>query len=147
MTLENLLKIGQLKPHKTSAQEILRLLASAKRFLNDARVEAISDETRFDAAYKSILQTALAGLMANGYRPDTKGTGHHMTIIQSLTKTVGLDPQRIVVLDALRRKRNLTDYDGVGIDIAGLKQAIVEAEALIETVEQWLAEHHPELLQ
>lgn len=50
MTLQNLLKIGRLKPHAPTAEEIRGLLAAAERNLADARAEIISDETRFDAA-------------------------------------------------------------------------------------------------
>lgn len=76
MTLENLLKIGQLKSHATSKDEVQRLLGAARRNLADAEVEVISTETRFDSAYKAIMQTSLAALMANGYRPDTNKPGH-----------------------------------------------------------------------
>ena len=72
MSLENLLKIGQLKGHQPDAAEIQRLLTAAQRNLADAQVTSISPETRFDAAYKAIMQAALAALMAQGYRPDTK---------------------------------------------------------------------------
>ena len=67
MSLENLLKIGQLKAHPLEAEEIERLLAAAQRNLRDARVTSISPETRFDAAYKAIMQSALAALMMRGY--------------------------------------------------------------------------------
>ncbi len=83
MTLKNLLKIGQLKEHPVSAQEIERLLAAAQRNLRDAHVKGISAETRFDAAYKATMQCALAALMMHGYRPDTNRPGHHMTVLQS----------------------------------------------------------------
>ena len=53
MSLENLLKIGQLKPHPSEAAEIERLLIAARRNLRDAGVTSISPETRFDAAYKA----------------------------------------------------------------------------------------------
>lgn len=86
MSLENLLKIRQLKKHPADAREIQRLLAAAGRNLSDARVTFISSETRFDAAYKAIMQSALAALMAWGYRPDTNRPGHHMTVIQSREK-------------------------------------------------------------
>ena len=56
MSLENLLKIGQLKSHPPDAGEIERLLTAAERNLRDARVTSISAETRFDAAYKAIMQ-------------------------------------------------------------------------------------------
>jgi hypothetical protein len=82
MTLQNLLKIGRLKPHAPTAQEIQRLLAAAKRNLTDAGTEIISDETRFDAAYKAIMQLALVAMMASGYRPSTNEPGHHQTMIR-----------------------------------------------------------------
>ena len=116
MSLENLLKIGQLKRHTTDAAEIARLLEAAQRNISDAMVEAISVETRFDAAYKAIMQLALAALMANGFRPDTNRPGHHMTVLQALPLTVGMAGERVMVMDALRRKRNLSDYTGEDID-------------------------------
>ena len=98
LSLENLLKIGQLKEHPADAEEIQRLLAAAARNLADARVTAISPETRFDAAYKAAMQVALAALMAHGYRPDTKRPGHHATVVQGLPLTIGLAAGRVTVL-------------------------------------------------
>jgi hypothetical protein len=69
--LANLLKVGQLEEHPADPGEIARLLVAAERGIADARVGNISPETRFDAAYRSITQTGLAALMAQGYRPDT----------------------------------------------------------------------------
>ena len=69
--MANLLKTGQLKEHRAGPQEIGRLMAAAERSLADARVAAVSAETRFDAAYRAIMQIGLAALMAQGYRPDT----------------------------------------------------------------------------
>ncbi len=66
MTLDNLLKTGQLKKHATEAGEIADLLIAARRNLDDSRAENISTENRFDAAYKCIMQCALVALMANG---------------------------------------------------------------------------------
>ena len=62
MTLENLLKIGQLKNHVTDATEVQRLLDAARRNLADAHVKQVSPETRFDAAYKAIMQAAHVAL-------------------------------------------------------------------------------------
>ena len=75
MTLENLLKIGQLKERKTSATEIGRLLHAAEQSLADAAHQEIGAETRFDAAYKAIMQCSLVAMMAHGYRPDTEEAG------------------------------------------------------------------------
>ena len=146
MTLDNLRKTGQLKPHGTDAAEIGGLLSAARRNLTDAQADNISTENRFDAAYKCIMQAALAALMANGYRPDTKVPGHHQTVIQSLPKTIGLPRTRVAVLDSLRAKRNLSDYTGKEIDTASLVVAISEARSLLEEVIGWLGANRPGLL-
>ena len=145
MTLENLLRIGQLKAHETDAVEIQRLLAAANRNLTDAGATNISPENRFDAAYKAIMQAALVALLAKGFRPDTSRPGHHMTVIQSLPKTIGLDGGRVAVLDALRRKRNLSDYTGDDIDHASVKNCMAEAGKLLAEVVAWLRVHRPDL--
>ncbi len=72
MTLENLLKTGQLKRHEPEAGEVRRLLDAARRNLADSAATNISPENRFDAAYKAIMQSALVALMANGLIPDKK---------------------------------------------------------------------------
>ena len=90
MSLENLIKINQLQRHAATADEVQRLLAAANRNLADSGVAGLSDETRFDAAYKSIMQCAMLGLMANGYRPSTTTPGHHQTMIQTLGLSMGL---------------------------------------------------------
>ena len=146
MTLENLLKIGQLKPHATGKDEVGKLLRAAQRNIADAEVELISSETRFDSAYKAVMQAALVALMANGFRPDTNRPGHHMTVIQTLPITIGLPSGRMVVLDALRRKRNMADYTGDGVDEITMESCIEEAKALLQDVETWLKENAPELL-
>ena len=145
MTLENLAQIGKLKPHKTTRAEIARLLAAVRRNLKDARHADISPESRFDIAYKAVMQCALLAVMANGFRPSTSEPGHHATVIQSLPKTVGLSNERVIVLDKLRKKRNLSDYSGEGIGEEAAAACVRAAEDLAATVEQWLRAHRPEL--
>ncbi len=145
MTLDNLERIGRLKRHVTSRDEIGDLLAAARRNLSDARAENISTENRFDAAYKCVMQCALAALMANGYRPDTKVPGHRQTVVQSLPKTMGPSAARVAVLDTLRNKRNLADYTGKLIDSASLNTCIAEAEQLLEETGAWLIANRPQL--
>jgi hypothetical protein len=146
VSLENLLKIGQLKEHPPDPEEIQRLLTAAASNLADARVTAISAETRFDAAYKSVMQAALAALMAHGYRPDTKRPGHHVTVVQGLTLTIDLPAARVRVLDALRRQRNVSDYTGEDIDESTAEHCIGEAERLQVDVRNGLLTHRPGLL-
>ncbi len=131
MSLANLLKIGQLKERPADAAEIERLLAAARRSLADARATTISAETRFDATYRAITQVGLAALMAQGYRPDTNRPGHHMTTIQTLPFTLGIEADRTIVLDTLRRKRNLADYTGEDIDDTSVSACIEQAEKLL----------------
>ena len=145
MSLENLLKIGQLKQHPPNRDEIQRLLAAAQRNLDDARIADISPETRFDVSYKAIMQSALVALLANGYRTDTNKPGHHMTVIQALPLTMGLKPARVSLLDTLRRKRNVSDYTGVDIDEDSADACRIEAQQLLSEVTRWLASKHPEL--
>ena len=146
MTLTNLLKTGQLKDHSPTAEEVSRLLEVAQRNIDDARVTVISDETRFDAAYKAIMQLAMLALLVNGYRPSSSSGGHHMTMIQSLPKSIGLPKERMVILDALRRKRNAADYMGGYIDAAAVAASISEAEALLVMVEFCVEQQRPDLL-
>lgn len=146
MTLDNLVQIGKLKPHKTTREEIVRLLAAVRRNLKDAHLAAISPVSRFDIAYKAIMQCALVAVMANGFRPSTSEPGHHATIIQSLPKTVGLPNERIVVLDQLRKKRNLSDYTGADIAEEEAAACVRAAEDLASTVEKWLRANRTDLL-
>ena len=146
MTLENLLNIGRLKQHKTTATEIRRLLAAAEAALTDAKRPQNSAATRFDMAYKAIMQCALAALMANGFRPATNEPGHQQTTIQTLPKTIGLPSDRMKVLDGFRRARNLSDYQGEPVEEAKVRECIEWALALLTNVRTWLSTNHPDFL-
>lgn len=146
MSLENLVKTNQLQPHQAEPAAIKRLLAAAERNLADARVDDISDETRFDAAYKAIMQCGLVGLHANGYRPATSTPGHHQTIIQTLSQTLGVAREDWIVLDALRRKRNVADYSGDLVEPEAVAECIARAAAALEQTRAWLEKHRPDLL-
>lgn len=131
MTLENLLAIRRLVRHEAGRAGAVKLLAAAERNLADARVTAISAENRFDAAYKAILQCAMAALSATGYRTSTSQPGHHQTAIQTLPLTMAVDSATVIVLDALRKQRNLTDYTGDSVSDALLAECISQAESLL----------------
>ncbi|CAN7614829.1 hypothetical protein LJR232_004445 [Aquipseudomonas alcaligenes] len=59
---------------------------------------------------------------------------------------MGIEPERLMVLDTLRRKRNLSDYDGEPVSEAMLATCLEEARSLLEYTLGWLHEHHPELV-
>jgi len=146
MSLENLVKTNQLQPHDADPAAVQRLLAAAERNLADARVPDISDETRFDAAYRTIMQCAMVGLHANGYRPATSTPGHHQTMIQTLPLTLGVPREDWIVLDALRRKRNVADYSGELIEPASVTECIERADGLLRITRAWLRANRPDLL-
>ena len=68
MSLENLLRVGQLKAQPPDADEIDRLLTATQRNLRDAGVAGISAETQFDAAYKCIMSQSVIGVAQGGMR-------------------------------------------------------------------------------
>lgn len=115
-----------------------RLRAAAQRSVQDAQLPGISAEGRFDFAYKAIMQTANLALQANGYRTLTSKPGHHQTMIQTLPQTVGLAPATMVLLDALRKQRNVIDYSGDVVSESMSTEAVQHAMALIALVDDWL---------
>lgn len=92
------------------------------------------------------MQSALAARMMHGYRPDTNRPGHHMTVIQSLSLTIGLESKRIIVLDTLRRQRNVADYTGGAVDETTAEHCIAEAERLVDDVVAWRKSKRPDLV-
>jgi hypothetical protein len=146
MSLENLARIGKLKVHSASRDEAAKLIAAARRNLKETQIPAISPETRFDLAYKAIMQCGLLALMANGFRPSTNEPGHHATVIQTLPTTLGIEAERMVVLDKLRRTRNLSDYTGDGVSEEEAASCVRAAEALLATITEWLGTRRQEWL-
>ncbi|HEY4082297.1 MAG TPA: DNA-binding protein [Burkholderiaceae bacterium] len=140
------MRIGKLRPHEATPVEIQRLLAAVKRNLADATSTSISDETRFDAAYKAVMQCALTAMMAGGFRPSSSEPGHHATLIQSLPLTLGVRNEVWIVLDALRRKRNANDYTGDVVTPDMVEECIKQARALLTRLKKDLVAKHPDLL-
>ena len=124
---------------------IERLLVAAARNLADASVIEISRENRFDAAYKAILQSANAALQASGYRTLSSKPGHHQTMLQLLVKTAGVERETVIVLDALRRQRNVVDYSGDLVPESAVCECVSQAENLIKQVHHWISTHYPDI--
>lgn len=142
MTLQNLLGLS-LEAITPDAIAVSRLIEAAKQSLADASLSELSAEGRFDMAYKAIMQSANAALQANGYRTLTSKPGHHQTMIQTLPRTVGLDMQTMIVLDTLRKQRNVIDYSGDLVSEGMAAEALAQAARLILQVELWLSVNKP----
>ena len=79
-------------------------------------------------------------------RPTRRKPGHHQTAIQTLSLTVGLPQPKLIVLDALRKQRNLADYSGDLTSDAAVAQCLASAQELLTHVRAWLAANRPDLL-
>ncbi|MFV2057681.1 MAG: DNA-binding protein [Thiohalomonadales bacterium] len=145
MTLANLIgrSLEEIEPNGST---IKRLLAAAERNIADAHIEQVSSENRFDAAYKAIMQLANVALQANGFRTLTSVPGHHRTMIQLLGKTVGVDSRKIILLDALRKQRNVSDYTGEVVPNSAMKDCLEQAISLLDVVKQWVSKNRPDLM-
>ena len=145
MTLKNLLGIS-LDAVTADKAAVRKLIAAAERNIADAQLPGLSSENRFDAAYKAIMQIAMVALNANGYRTLKSKPGHHQTAIQTLPLTVGLSKPTVIVLDALRKQRNLSDYSGDLVPEATTAECVASAMEVLAHVKAWLAANRPDLL-
>lgn len=80
----------------------------------------------------------MAAVLASGYRPSSSEPGHHQLVLQILPKTIGLEPERIRVLDAYRRLRNLSDYQGDEVSDHAAQGCAAEARRLLDEVCAWV---------
>ena len=142
--LNNLARIGMLDKVPFSAALLQKMLATAHTRLQDAQRTDNSTETRFDCAYTAIRAVADAALHAQGWRTSTSKPGHHQTAIQTLDQTLGVPKPDLIVLDALRRQRNVNDYEGDPIADATLHACLAAADKLLGHTLRWLQAQHPE---
>lgn len=145
MSLKNLLGIS-LEAALTDKASVTMLLAAAERNLADAKLQGLSTENQFDAAYKAIMQLAMVALNVNGYRTLKSKPGHHQTAIQTLPLTIGVHQAKVIVLDALRKQRNLSDYSGALVGEAAAIECVESAAELMAQVRGWMKANRPELL-
>ncbi len=52
-------------------------------------------------------------------------------MIQLLPKTLGIENQRVILLDAMRKQRNVADYSGDIVPESAVKDCILQAEKLL----------------
>jgi hypothetical protein len=145
MSLEKWAEYGWLKAEPTSPGEIADLLGIVSRDLHDSRVEAISEDRRFEAAFSAARTAATVALRASGYRT-TLQVGHHLKTIESLELTIQADPRLIQKMRVFSTKRNATSYDSAGnVSDKELDEAIKVADQLRQSVIIWLRANHPDL--
>lgn len=145
MSLQAWLANGRLRAHKTSKRDIADILRAADRDLADAQVQGLSADRRFATAYGAALLVATVALAASGYKASPEG--HHYWTIQSLAFTMRLDARTIDQLDAFRRKRNVGDYERIGmVSDQEVEKMLTLAKELRAVIVEWLKKNHPDLI-
>ncbi|MGH9532089.1 MAG: hypothetical protein ACRD2Q_06820 [Terriglobales bacterium] len=136
---------GWLREHRTSPAEIADLLLVAERDLHDCQAGGLSPDWRLNIAYNAALQLATAALCAAGFRAERES--HHYRVLQSLALTVGADAALVNQLDMLRKKRNVGGYERAGaVSKQEAKEMQTLARHLRKLVADWLRTKHPQLL-
>jgi hypothetical protein len=139
------LKNGWLVEHSPTSREIADLLAIVERDLKTARIEGQDTYWLFAMAYNAALQAATAALAASGYQ--AARDSHHYRVIESLSLTIGAEPDLIRVFDTFRKKRNIGTYHHVdSVSENEAAEMLTLATNLQERVLQWIRANHPALL-
>ena len=147
MSLAKYVENAWLKKEATGPQEIADQLGIVSRCMKDESVEGISEDLRFYTTFNALLALANTALRASGYRT-TNQQGRHMRTIETLEYTIQADSKTIRKIMAFSKKRNVASYDSAGsISNEELKQILVTAESLLDTVQTWLKATHPELMK
>ena len=146
MSLTNWHSAGWVVEHKTTPEEIRDLFAVSERDLKDSEVAGISPDTQLGLAYNAALQVCAAALAAAGYRA-SRDRKHYVTL-QSSAHTIGADAKLVGRLDAFRKKRNVGDYERVGLTSSKEANELREiAKDLRDRVRSWIEKSRPELLK
>jgi hypothetical protein len=147
MSLEKWVEYGWLRREASSPGEIKDLLGIVERSLADSKVEAVSTDLRFIAAFNAALSVATTALRASGHRTVTQA-GHHVKTIESLELTIEANPKLIQRFKTFNNKRNKSVYDVAGAVSDQELEAIVKlAIELKDSTMAWLQKFHRELLK
>ncbi len=107
--LDNLTGHGRpLSIEPPDPDEFAGLIHSGLARLQDAKVESLSLEGRFDLVYNAAHALCLAALRWHGYRPQ-----HRYIVFQLLPHTLNLGPEVWRVLAKGHDIRNLGEYEGI----------------------------------
>jgi len=130
-SLDNLLKIQQLKLEPKNQSEFEGLVSSGKVRLSDAKKSMLSLESRFDLAYNAAHALSLAALRWHGYR-----SSNRFVVFQVLPHTLGLGPEVWRVLAKCHESRNLAEYEGfLEIEEQLLQELLFATDKLLMAIE------------
>ena len=113
MSLQQWFDNGWLRHHETSKNEIWDLLAIVNRDLKDTEA-GLSADWRFGIAYNAALKLCSILLYAKGFKAER--TLQHYRTIQAMPLILEEDRKEDAqYLDACRSKRNIAEYERVGV--------------------------------
>jgi len=144
MSLNDWESNGWLRPHRTSKQEIRRLLEIVDRDLGDAKQVNVSSDWRFGIAYNAALKLCTILIYSEGFRPE-KNLAHFRTL-QALSLILGSKKNDDAdYLNTCRSKRNIVEYDYIGgATNADADELIAFVIDLKSEVLEWLRGNHSE---
>ena len=106
------------------------MLASAEIRLNDAKIDGLSQDSKFTLAYGAAHALSLAAMRWHGYRSENR-----YMVFQCLEQTLGLETAKWRVLDQCHKQRNIAEYEGhLEIDSQLLNELIEITTELLELV-------------
>ncbi len=59
-------------------------------------------------------------------------------MIQLLSQTLDIDKNTVILLDAMRKQRNVADYSGDLVPESAVKECVTQAEKLLTHFNLWL---------
>jgi len=143
MTLENLVKINQLKTEPPDTNEFEGLYQAGVDRLKDSENPSLSFASRFDLAYSAAHGLALAALRASGYRSDKR-----YIVFQCLAHTTNMNKIQIRIFSKCHEIRNLAEYEGhYETDEQLLRELIANTKILLECVKEKITSPQPSPLR
>ena len=121
------------------------LIEAAQAKAGDAKIEAVSLDTRVEAAYDAVFDCCLAVLNAAGYRIGS-APGHHEQALEAACALIRAGERLFDNLDALRDVRN-QKYTGARRTAADLEIAHTALGEFSELAVEWLRRNHDALLR
>lgn len=141
--IQTLLNNNSIEPFSLNLKGVEIKIEKADRLYNFANknlsgLGAGDEDIVYNSIYDSIRLCCEAILLINGYRAKTSGEGHHYIVINAaailLNGELGNEFQRF---QQMRKKRNKIEYgDFIGISEAELKQAYIDAKALLIKIKE-----------
>lgn len=130
MSLKNLESQGRIKKIPADPKTVRQLMEIADRDLATARrnFQDGDDEWAYNIAYNAMLQAGTSLMNTQGYRPE--GREHHYAVELFLDHF--LDKKEVEIFSKMRKQRNKSIYERVGIiSHTDTESALERAEVIV----------------